>query len=363
MGSDNNTLLDTTKSIRSTLQSLKNQQNQKPLLGFLGVILLLSFLHLINDWTTTKQAASGHNVRFVSTSESDLTEDCIQKLDALDRVHDQRRAARHRTAQQAKAAGKTVYDMFWKIEVKDEGSKEREERNRKNMIFDLFEPEAVCLTEERFGGASDERFVAFGDGPKFVCGVDYVREAYKNKSQNCLVYSVGSNNNILFEKAVKKHIGCEIHTFDPTLRNPFVGYEYADFHPWGIGKEGEKVKLKKPHVEFTTQSVENIMKKLGHTGRKIDIFKIDCEGCEYEAMPPLFEAMAKGAMQIDQLLIEMHAYVSYDEMTEFFAAADKAGFRITHKERNGWGCNGFGCVEFAFVSPSFLRRATAAAIC
>lgn len=175
--------------------------------------------------------------------------------------------------------------------------------------------------------------------------------------------SIGSNNNILFEKAVKNHIGCEIHTFDPTLLRPFVGDEYATFHPWGLGEEGERVHIKKLNVTFYTRSVRSIVEELGHTGRKIDIFKIDCEGCEFEAMPPVFEAMAAGSMQIDQLLIEIHAYVSYEEMTDFFAMADHAGFRLTHKERNGWGCSGSGCVEYAFVSPSFLRRATAAAIC
>ncbi|KAG7345547.1 methyltransferase domain containing protein [Nitzschia inconspicua] len=360
MGSDDSLVVDSSKSLRSALQSITHPQ-QKPLLTVLSAILLLSLLHLFADVTWTKRL--GHSVYFISGEESDLSNECKRKLDALDRVNDERRAARFRTAKQAKDAGKNVYDMFWKIPVSDNGSSDREERNRRNMIFDLFEPEAVCLTEERFGGSSDERYVAYGDGPKFVCGVDFLRESYKARDQNCLVYSVGSNNNILFEKAVKNYIGCEIHTFDPTLRNPFVGYDYADFHPWGLGKQGEKVKVKKLNVEFTTQSVENVMKQLEHTGRKIDIFKIDCEGCEYEAMPPVFEAMAKGNLQIDQLLIEMHAYVSYDEMTEFFAAADKAGFRITHKERNGWGCNGWGCVEYAFVSRSFLRRATASAIC
>jgi hypothetical protein len=331
-------------------------QQKKPLLY--AMILLFSVIQLFrNNWSTSSYTIDE------SIDEQDLSDHCRQRLDALDRVNNARRAARWRTAQQAKKAGKDVYEMFWKIQVTNNATDEREKRNRKTMIFDLFEPEAVCLTEERFGGSSDEQYVAYGDGPKFVCAVDYLRESYKHKKENCLVYSVGSNNNIMFEKAVKRHIGCEIHTFDPTLRSPFVGNDYAVFHPWGVGKEGEKVHLKNPDVNFVTQSIDSIMKNLGHEGRKIDIFKIDCEGCEFDAMPPVFEAMAKRTIQIDQLLIELHAYVSYDQMTEFFALADKAGFRITHKERNGWGCSGSGCVEYAFVSQTFLRKATAAAIC
>jgi hypothetical protein len=364
MGNDKHTLLESLRLIgtQGILSLPRLHQLQKPLI--LAMIFLLSFIQLFDNWTTSSNYTVYESTNsLISDDESDLSNECRIRLDALDRVNDARRAARWRTAQQAKNAGKNVYDMFWKIEVTNTATDEREKRNRQNMIFDLFEPEAICLTEERFGGSSDERYIAFGDGPKFVCAVDYLRESYKNQKTNCLVYSVGSNNNIMFEKAVKNHIGCEIHTFDPTLNGPFVGGDYATFHPWGLGKEGQKVHLKKPNVNFITQSVDSIVRKLGHQGRKIDIFKIDCEGCEFDAMPPVFEAMANGTMQIDQLLIELHAYVSYDEMTDFFASADKAGFRITHKERNGWGCGGSGCVEYTFVSPSFLRRATATAIC
>lgn len=53
--------------------------------------------------------------------------------------------------------------------------------------YDKFEPEAVCFDEERFGGSV--RYHALGDGPKFVCGVDFI--AKKGKKEGCLVYSIG----------------------------------------------------------------------------------------------------------------------------------------------------------------------------
>ena len=46
-----------------------------------------------------------------------------------------------------------------------------------------------------------------------------------------------------------------------------------------------------------------------------------------------------------------------------FAAADKAKLRITHKERNQWGCDGYRCVEYALVSEAFLREANGAVMC
>mmetsp|Transcript_13223 Transcript_13223/g.18421 ORF Transcript_13223/g.18421 Transcript_13223/m.18421 type:complete len:109 (+) Transcript_13223:289-615(+) len=108
------------------------------------------------------------------------------------------------------------------------------------------------------------------------------------------------------------------------------------------------------------------MKELGHTGRTLEVLKIDCEGCEYEVMPLLFEAIASHEVQVNQIQIEMHAYqkwVTFDHLLNFFQKADEAKMRIFHKERNHWGCEGWKCLEYAFVSEQFLRQANAAIVC
>ena len=286
--------------------------------------------------------------------------ECNARLEALEKLYDKRREKRQKHVREARANSKSVYDFFLK--------KPRDMTPLKSF-FDMWEPEAVCVTEERSGGGN--RFDAYGDGPKFVCGVDYLRELYadnqKEQQQPCLVYSIGSNNLIDFEKSVKQDIGCEIHTFDPTLKSRFVGGAYASFHPWGLGIDGTTQTASRS-TTFTAYSLDRIMKRLGHTDRRINILKIDCEGCEYDTMPPVFEAISEGKLKIDQILIEMHRRGSdyhphFEAPTAFFEAADKAGFRITHKERNHWGCDGYKCVEYALVSNDYLRRATASVIC
>ena len=168
-------------------------------------------------------------------------------------------------------------------DLDEEYNERRENRQKKKrgwrgekVMFDLYEPEATCFREERFGSESEERFDAYGDGPKFMCGVDLIAaKARDENSDGCLVYSVGSNNDVQFEKAVHTHMGCEIHTFDPTLNKPFVGGMYSTFHPWGLGTDGGKEGRAASNKDnWIRKSFQTVMKDLGHMNRTIDILKV-----------------------------------------------------------------------------------------
>eukprot|EP00980_Cylindrotheca_fusiformis_P001183 scaffold323_cov93-Cylindrotheca_fusiformis.AAC.5 len=253
------------------------------------------------------------------------------------------------------------FDAKFKLRTANRQARTEEWNRRQNMmethVYDLFEPEVVCFDEERFG--SIQRFDAFGDGPKFVCGVDKIAAKAKTP-EGCLVYSVGSNNQIGFEMAVKNFMGCEIHTFDPTLKTPFVGDEYSTFHPWGIGVDGEEMEYKAN--KWVSKGIEPIMKELGHSDRTLDILKIDCEGCEHVVFPVVFDAIAAGRIKINQIQVEIHGK-KFPPVAKFFEGADKAKMRIFHKERNHWGCQGYGCLEYALISEDFLREANKASVC
>jgi len=284
---------------------------------------------------------------------------CEAVLDRFDRFFDEKRLARQKRVRESNATSTGKY------------------------FFDKYEPEANCFTEERFGFEFDwlhrrQRFEAknfydqgfrydsFGDGPKFICGLDLIRNSNSmSDDKKCLVYSVGSANKIGFEMAVHKLLGCETHTFDPTI-NTFVGNEYATFHQWGLGVDGEKIN------GWESKSFETVIQALGHENRTIDILKIDCEGCEWATMPPLFDAIASGKTKVNQIQIELHSLTrSNNKETEtptetreiFFNKMDQAGMRIFHKERNQWGCDGWKCVEYSFVSEEFLRIANKEAVC
>ena len=95
-----------------------------------------------------------------------------------------------------------------------------------------FQQEFTCPHAQRIPSTSE------ADGPKWVC------DPHRLKKKDCLIYSVGSNGNVDFERGIFEEIGpCEIHTFDMVTYNKRNGNfakaleGYSTFHPWGIGTE------------------------------------------------------------------------------------------------------------------------------
>jgi hypothetical protein len=182
---------------------------------------------------------------------------------------------------------------------------------------------------------------SMADGPKWVCDPHRIAT-----QKECLVYSVGSNGKAEFEKAVKEEIGnhCEIHTFDVEDYNKRNGYfkdalkGYSEFHHWGFGTE-EQAK-KNPN---TTKTLTQTMDELGHVGRSIDIFKIDCEWCEWFIWPEFL------SVDMRQILVETHNAPMPNARDMFFGLHD-AGYVIFSKEANYE--NAAGGVEYAFLKLS-----------
>ena len=174
-----------------------------------------------------------------------------------------------------------------------------------------FDPTFSCQHERKLGGLSD--------GAKWVC------DPHRISRKSCLVYSIGSWNNFDFEKAVLRTISksCEIHTFDPSVgKHPSRRPKSVKFHPWGIG----------PHTKtsrkngWTMKSVSQIIKLLGHQKRTIDIFKMDCEFCEWAS----YKDWSK-IPNIKQIQVELHWVRSAKDL---FTRLRNQGFVIFHKEPN-----------------------------
>ncbi|KAL7563647.1 hypothetical protein ACA910_013383 [Epithemia clementina (nom. ined.)] len=214
-----------------------------------------------------------------------------------------------------------------------------------------YEPEISCRHEQRIG--------KLGDGGKWVCDPHRITE-----KQDCLVYSVGSNNDFSFEEHVFATIGshCEIHTFDPAdysaqaerVRNQMKTLSSQNmnlhYHQWGIAGENQG-------DQYLT--VNETVHRLGHVGRTIDIFKIDCEGCELSSFNT-WVGLHEDTIRLMQVLVEVHARKDHIQrgVEEFFEGMHKHGYAIFHKEPNihYWTSGPVAAVEYGYLklAPEFF---------
>lgn len=207
-----------------------------------------------------------------------------------------------------------------------------------------WEVDFSCDAEDTVGGIRD--------GRKWVC------DPHRLNREGCLVYSIGSNGDFTFEVGIQKLAPlCEIHTFD------FRDYS-SDMVKWGVNgtfhanglkpsyeswenRTGTKTNARfgKPPKRFENKqrTMAQIQKELGHEGRRIDIFKIDCEGCEWKSYLDWIR------LDIQQILVELHETppAAHEILTEMH----QQGYVIFHKEPNAEWAGG-NCVEYSFLKLS-----------
>lgn len=176
----------------------------------------------------------------------------------------------------------------------------------KYINWNWFESISCPLNQFRLG---------VNDGGKVIC------DPYRLEADDCLVYSIGSNGDFQFEESIKKlNPNCEIHTFDHTWTPNGSEKGKTIYHKIGLGS--------KKHGEIDT--LENIVKDLGHVNRRIEVLKIDCEGCETEVYPNFYMQ----GVNIGQLMMETHFQGSRGPHEEMMENLQKNGFAIFSKEPN-----------------------------
>eukprot|EP01083_Nonionella_stella_P220089 787795_1 len=127
------------------------------------------------------------------------------------------------------------------------------------------------------------------------------------KNRNCLVYSVGISSSYEFDIQMGRY-GCDVHSFDPTVDYPQNLAPNVTFHKWGL--RGSNANGAATHfqshaygnISGEMMTLSQIMNRLGHT--KIDILRIDCEGCEWEVFAE--PKTQKILCNITQILAEFH---------------------------------------------------------
>jgi hypothetical protein len=192
-----------------------------------------------------------------------------------------------------------------------------------------------------------------GDGPKWMCGVDIL-------PQDALIYSFGSNGDTSFERAVNKITSStNIFIFDPTLDDEkrlkvAKSNNFTTLIEVGLSANGT-TNFNVSGVSLPVRGMKEHMAALGHSDRKINVLKVDIDGSEYKSFRNLKVGECVGAdVFVDQLLIEVHTFFNKEKLLmKLMQRFAKCNLRLFNKERNAWGCDGYNCVEYSFVAPSF----------
>lgn len=225
-----------------------------------------------------------------------------------------------------------------------------------------YDPIFTCPHERRMGG--------LGDGPKWTCDPHRLPRIAKERAQNagiqknCLIYSIGCAGKYQWEEALAKSLmepgqdnkqtACEIHVFDFSKNYTVEGHKERlniHFHQWGLKSsyDDSMTKQLRPQQRNMLYTLEETMKKLGHEHHIIDIFKIDCEFCEWFTFKDWLDPTKA---DIRQLLMETHNLPRPEEEpnknkggawfptrtnvtpADFFDDIEAAGFVMFSKEPN-----------------------------
>ena len=167
------------------------------------------------------------------------------------------------------------------------------------------------------------------------------------EEKGCLIYSIGSNGDFQFEEGLQEVLGeedaCEIHTFDfGNFEGKMPENMNIHYHQWGLKASDDTITMDE---KFLT--LAEIVKELGHETRTIDIFKIDCETCEWSTVKDWF---GPEVPMIQQILVETHGVPIANDKTplSFFNGILDSGYVMFHKEPNIQFTKG-SCVEFGFL--------------
>merc|ERR1711908_104912 len=122
------------------------------------------------------------------------------------------------------------------------------------------------------------------------------------RSHDCVIFSIGSNNQFEFEELMATNTQCRIETFDCTveeLKMPSALIGRVQFHKICIGPQDATIEGKR----FMTYGSILKMLNIEH----VSLLKMDIEGYEFDVLYGLFDdEMRTGVNLPYQISLEVH---------------------------------------------------------
>ncbi|CAI5464208.1 unnamed protein product [Closterium sp. Yama58-4] len=208
----------------------------------------------------------------------------------------------------------------------------------------------------------NERIGKWGDGGKWACMMQSVIQ-----KKDPVVYSVGSFGMYSFEEEMHEALRTMPYTFDPFLspEKLKIMTSLPFLHFIEIGLSGS-ASLPAYHSKFPAKKFATLPELMGQFGHSyVDVFKIDCEGCEVELIKDLGKeysntdkrlAVHGGKLPFGQILIEFHNMDKSVKTLAMFYTLENLGYRLFSIEYNHQCAV---CCEMSFIHESLVRPGSA----
>ncbi|XP_067653804.1 probable methyltransferase-like protein 24 [Haliotis asinina] len=206
--------------------------------------------------------------------------------------------------------------------------------------------DTVCHRKLRMG--------KLGDGGWEICD-----DAKYRPVKPCIVYSFGINNDFSFDDDTAKNYECDVSSFDPSMKQ--ASYQRSPrvrFYKSGLDGKDQR------RNNWDLHTLTTFKKMLNHTGKYIDVLKIDIENSEW---PSLISIVSSGELsKVRQFLVEYHGLCNNlnDCIGKLSTMKDihDAGFRKFYVHKNDQ-CSitnklfpvvRTGCYEVHYVNTNLL---------
>ena len=195
-------------------------------------------------------------------------------------------------------------------------------RSDLTKLYDMYLPTLQYLCHENV------RIGHIQDGGWNLC---HDREFRPRKP--CIVYSFGISDDWSFDEEMSRTYGCRVFSFDPSLgRENFQHSEQVWFYNFGLGGQDKILKVNET-VSWDIKTLETIKRELNHSGKVIDVLKIDIEDSEWTTLPQMLSSGVLG--NVRQLFLEFHWRGNRNKLIMIRQLYEQ-GFRIfwTHENPN-----------------------------
>jgi len=210
--------------------------------------------------------------------------------------------------------------------MQEETRQSRDEQGRKTHWFTgnkrTWNTDFKCPQEKTVGGN------LFGRGGITICNPSGIQSASKarvaNGQNGCLVYT--SYNKVVdlhFEKALLDLTGtCEIHVFNKfgLVGDHASSTDGIHLHAWKL-ESSTRTNTQKGPRNADVKSLQETVQLLGHEGKSVDLFLLNCAACELDTVEDWFDKKesvdAGRGVNFLQIMVMVHS-ARYNVMEHFF---------------------------------------------